>query len=363
MIMEAIAMQRHWFPGGNTARGFHSFYDLILQREEARRIILLKGGPGVGKSTFMRRIAQLLEENGQRVEYLHCSSDPKSLDGVVCREIGFAMLDGTAPHIVDPEVPGAADSILNLGVFLNEQGLSKRKKEIIELQKEIRACFSQGYRYLSSALPLREDSSAILRGLLDEKELMRAFAPWLETVTSYRTVTKPGMARPMFASAITPEGCVCYLSTLALPRIWRIEGAWASNGHQLLSHLRHAALVRGMHVEAMYCPMQPERLEHLHIPTFGLFITTDNKYHTLPEKAERVINFDAFRTRAPNEREADVLRFNGEQFDRMIDAATASLRRAKELHDALEAEYVERMDFEGVERCFEETRQNVMALL
>jgi hypothetical protein len=37
-----------FFPGGNTAYGFHSFYDNIIEAD-ANRIYILKGGPGVGK--------------------------------------------------------------------------------------------------------------------------------------------------------------------------------------------------------------------------------------------------------------------------------------------------------------------------
>lgn len=356
-------MQRHWFPGGNTARGFHSFYSSIMSREDAQRIIILKGGPGVGKSTFMRRIANLLEENGQRLEYLHCSSDPHSLDGIVCPEIGFAMVDGTSPHMIDPEVPGAADGIINLGAFLDERALAPRKLAIMDIQRNIRACFAQSYRYLGSALPIRDDSSSILRGLMDEKALMHEFEPWLDSITSYRSVTKTGKARSMFASAITPEGCVCHLSTLAVPRIWKIVGEWGSNGHKLLSHMLHAALERGMAVEAMYCPLQPDRLEHLHIPTFGLFITTDNRFHTLSEKAERVIDFDALRLREPTDGERASLNFNAEQFERLIDAASHSLSRAKALHDDLEAEYIGCMNFDGVEKLVQETGNKVLEML
>lgn len=355
-------MQRHWFPGGNTARGFHSFYQHIMPPEEAKRVIILKGGPGVGKSTFMRRIAQMLEERGQLTEYLHCSSDNDSLDGVVCRPMGFAMLDGTAPHIVDPEMPGAADSILNLGVFLSEEALVKRKDHILRLKREISTCFNQAYRYLAAALPLRDDTASILRSLTDEAELMRRFAPWLETVTAYRAPTKPGHSRSMFASAISPAGCVNYLETLAVPRIWRITGAWGTDAHKLLSHLRHAALLRGMNVEAMYCPLQPDHLEHLYIPTFGLLVTTENRYHALENQAERTLDFDEIRSRKPSEVERDALRFNSDQFDLIIQTACGAIHRAKSLHDDLEQEYIGNMDFDGVERCWQETSAKVLEL-
>ena len=88
------------FPGGNTSLGFYSFYNYILSQQEARRIIVLKGGPGVGKSTFMRKIAEEMQDRGYNVEHMHCSSDNNSLDGVVIPAIKVALLDGTVPHKV-----------------------------------------------------------------------------------------------------------------------------------------------------------------------------------------------------------------------------------------------------------------------
>lgn len=356
-------MQRHWFPGGNTAIGFHSFYQHILSPEEAKRFIILKGGPGVGKSTFMRKIGTLLEDHRQTVEYLHCSSDCESLDGVVCRALGFAMVDGTAPHIVDPKLPGAADSILNLGVFLDEGALMKQKADIILLTQTISTNFSQAYYYLASALPLRDHSTAILRSLTDEAELMRTFGIWLDTITAYRSPAKPGQSRSMFASAITPQGCINYLDTLIMPRIWRISGEWGTDGHRILSILWYASLMRGLDVEAMYCPLQPDRLEHLFVPTLGLLITTENKYHSLVYQAERTINFDDIMERQPSATEKNSLQFNSEQFDLLLKTACMSLRRAKDLHDELEAIYIPNMNFEGVERYFTETSQKVLEMI
>ena len=66
---------KHFFPGGNTSRGFYSFYRYIMPQETARKIISLKGGPGTGKSTLMKKIGQYFNEKGYSVEYHHCSSD------------------------------------------------------------------------------------------------------------------------------------------------------------------------------------------------------------------------------------------------------------------------------------------------
>lgn len=348
-------MARFLFPGGNTALGFFSFYDHILPEEETRRLMILKGGPGVGKSTFMRRVGESLEQRGCQVEYLLCSSDPHSLDGVVARGAGFAMIDGTAPHTVDPRLPGAADSLLNLGVYLDEAALESRKDVIWKLQREISACFAQAYRYLAAALPLRDDCAAIRWRLTDEEKLMRLFAPWLETVTANRGLRAPGRARSLFASAITPEGCVHHLDSFGARRVWRVSGEWAGGAHRLLSLLRHEALVHGLDVEAFYCPLNPHNVEHLYLPAMDLLVTTDNRFHSLTAPAERTLCLDDACASAPRGGDADALRFNAEQFDRLLRFACLSLARAKALHDELEAEYIPRMDFDGVERCYEKT--------
>ena len=113
----------HFFAGANTAHGFYSCFDHILPARERKRMYFIKGGPGVGKSTLMRRVAQTAEEKGLDVLYYHCSSDPDSLDGICLPARGMGMMDGTAPHVYDPAVPGARDTLLSLGNHLDEAAL------------------------------------------------------------------------------------------------------------------------------------------------------------------------------------------------------------------------------------------------
>lgn len=111
--MQAI----HYFPGGNTAEGFCSHFGDILPAPMRRRMFYLKGGPGVGKSTLMRRVGEAAEKAGLEVEYFHCSSDPDSLDAVCLPQKGAALMDGTAPHVYDPVAPGAGIPSSAWGIF------------------------------------------------------------------------------------------------------------------------------------------------------------------------------------------------------------------------------------------------------
>ena len=77
-----------YFLGANSPQGFYSLYSELLPPETASAVYILKGGPGCGKSTLMGRVAEQLARAGETVEYILCSGDPASLDGVVLLRLG-----------------------------------------------------------------------------------------------------------------------------------------------------------------------------------------------------------------------------------------------------------------------------------
>lgn len=95
----AADSQIRFYLGANSPAGFYSLYDQMLDPAEAEDIMILKGGPGCGKSSFMRRVAAAAEAKGVAVEYIQCSGDPESLDAVVFPALKTAIVDGTAPHV------------------------------------------------------------------------------------------------------------------------------------------------------------------------------------------------------------------------------------------------------------------------
>ena len=72
----------HFFLGANSEEGFFSLYEQLLGGR-FDDLLILKGGAGSGKSTFMRRVGAAVERTGERVVYINCSGDPDSLDGAI----------------------------------------------------------------------------------------------------------------------------------------------------------------------------------------------------------------------------------------------------------------------------------------
>ena len=93
-----------YFLGGNTVRGFVSFYSGFCRGPEDF-LWVIKGGPGCGKSSFMKTIGRAAEEKGLDVEYVLCSGDPESVDGVYFPALHTGYADGTAPHVLEAVTP------------------------------------------------------------------------------------------------------------------------------------------------------------------------------------------------------------------------------------------------------------------
>lgn len=341
------------FPGGNTSKGFFSYYDHVLTQEKAKRIFILKGGPGVGKSTFMKKIAEGMCEKGFDVEYMHCSSDPDSLDGVVFPDLNIAILDGTAPHIVDPKNPGAVDEIINLGQFWREEGIAVNKDQILGINQEIGRYFTRAYCYIQAAYSLYRDSEAIFEQATDHGKANVLIANTVEEIFNGIGPSElVGKQRHLFASAITPKGLVNYLSSLlTTEKVIAVYGNHGTGTERLLERVRMAAAERGLYTESYYCALNPHKLEHLIIPELEVSLTTRNEAHDGEKAPLGEIDFNLLLNDTILEKYQQELRFNQEEYEKLLDRAIATIQNAKRLHDDLESYYIPNMNFSEVQKC------------
>ena len=354
---------REMFPGGNTSQGFFSYYDYILRQEKAVKIFCIKGGPGVGKSTFMRKIGYEMLDMGYDVEFMHCSSDSNSLDGVVIPSINVALLDGTAPHVVDPKNPGAVDEIINLGDFWDEDGIRKNKEAILEANKEVGRTFRRAYRYLKSAYSIYQDNEEIVESCCVDKAKVNEVSEKLmkELFGDKGIASYEGKDRRLFASAITPKGLVNYLHTLInTDRAYILKGMPGTGTQRVLQKLKEAALERGFDVESFYCALNPNKIEHLIIPDLQISFTTSNLYHNVDIKDSIEINLDEYLFSSQLEKYREIIESNSANFDHLLDIVIKTISKAKKIHDLLENYYIPNMDFVSVQECFEDTLSMVL---
>lgn len=348
---------RHIYPGGNTPKGFFSYYQYILGQEEANRIICLKGGPGVGKSTFMRKIGEHFAEQGEDIDFMWCSSDPDSLDGVVLKQKKIALIDATSPHVVDPVNPGAVDSIIHLGDFWNGEALKKCKGHVLEINSKIKSWFASAYCYLSAAGSLYDAMAQAYDDALQDGEFYKLAAGIVGREMAHKEIAiKPGRLKKQFASAITPAGVQHHLESImeGCKRLYMITGPVGLSSSRLLNIAAESALYRGMDAEAYYCPMKPdEKMEHLLIPQLDIGFVSLNSYHDLEpwerEEEIKLVDMNDIIDWSRLEERGPMLADCESRMGALLEEGVRCIARARKEHDHLESYYIPNMDFKKID--------------
>ena len=367
-----MSIERHYFPGNNTPLGFFSYYKYIIGQREANKIVCVKGGPGTGKSTFMKKIGDSFLQKGEDVDFLHCSADENSLDGILLRNKKIAVIDGTSPHIIDPVTPGAVDKILNLGEFWNEEGIAANKDEIIDLNEKCTRWYRISYNYLNAAKSVYRSLQEVYNRAIEYSEIYRVVADVVHReFERYQISMRPGKEKKFFASAITGSGCVNYIPSLlsGLERIYIISAPSGYLNDSFMNIVREGAIYRGFEVESFYCPMCPEdKLEHIIIPDLKIGFLTVNDYHDI-EPWE--ILYDEFNNETDKQdiilldvsdymdgltivENKGLIETLEEEFDILLNKAIQGLANAREAHMRVENMYIPNMNFTRINAKFDE---------
>ncbi|WP_125154034.1 PRK06851 family protein [Clostridium rectalis] len=351
----------HIFPGSNTSQGFYSFFQYILPNENAKKVIYIKGGPGTGKSSLMKKIGSIFNDKGYEIEFFHCSSDNESLDGVVIKGLNFALIDGTAPHINDPKVPGAMDGILNLGECLDEKNLSNYKEEIIKISSDISDSFKEAYSYLASAKSLHENLSYYNHNSLDIIKLNTIKQSLIKSIFKNPRIGS-GNERHLFATAFTPNGIISYIDTLYVKckNIYTLNGGAGTGKTNILNTIKNEAINSGYDVQIYHDPFIPDRLEHIIIPDLDTAVLTSNEINNRTFHGTQVYMSNIMDKRYLATKK-DSIEKNTETFNSLVDEAIKHLNNCKKLHDELEKYYVSNIDFQKVDMLSENLISNLLS--
>lgn len=349
-----------YFLGANSPQGFYSLYDQLIDRDTARAVYILKGGPGCGKSTLMRRVALRAEQNGIAVEYILCSGDPASLDGVVLPSLGVALVDGTAPHIVEPKLPGAVDHYVNLGSCYDAAALALLREPLTTCMTGYKECYQQAYGNLSAAAQVRQDVRAILQSDRLRAKMHKRAAGILSREVRRRKGAPMGRVRQRFLCGMTCRGQLTLWGTAfaQCSKVYHLCDRYGM-AHDMLSTLLAGMQHGGYDVVACPSPMEPMHLEHLLVPELGLAFLSCPGTTPLPDAPYRRIHIDAMIDPILLRENRGRLRLSSHIASQLEPAAMDCLARAKAMHDELEALYNPHVDFDLVSHTADEVIQQI----
>ncbi len=336
--------QLRYFLGANSPRGFYGYFQETYGPNWHVRLI--KGGPGTGKSTLMRRVA---EQAGGQWEHIHCSSDPKSLDAIVNVQHRLMIADATAPHTMDPRWPGCVERIVDLGQGFDIQALQQERAAIVDAAARNGALHRQAVQYLAAAAAVR--SARLLQGAIalrtdkvreQTAQLCRRDFPAL---SGRGTVRRRGLC------ALTPDGVLTFESTVAAQAdtVYLVRDDWGAAAPLFLQEMADRLQAMGYDIVACRCSLAPEDgPEHLILPAQRVAIVTANAAHPFAGISGLSVDLrDSYGPQRPGTLQS--LQRLLTQQQTMQDAAVGCMYQARLVHDELEQYYIRAMDFVHVE--------------
>ncbi|MDD5952431.1 MAG: hypothetical protein PUC32_02070 [Oscillospiraceae bacterium] len=154
----------HRFFGAATEEGAVDYIDNLTEGVAKR--YLIKGRPGTGKSTFLKKLAERAVQNGFDVEVYHCAFDPRSLDMVVVRALEFCIFDSTAPHECFPQRD--SDEILDFYEIGVAEGTDEiHGSELKALADGYKEQMEQGRLEIAAANQVRLEREGLLFGQIN----------------------------------------------------------------------------------------------------------------------------------------------------------------------------------------------------
>lgn len=340
------------FAGANTGRGFIGSYHVIVPEgsfdDGLERVYIIKGGSGTGKSTLMKKAAAEAEKRNLPVKYCYCGSDPDSLDAVIL-DGRIAVLDGTAPHVLDMKYPGACSSLIDVSRFWSEEQLEEQKEAIIAYSQRKSALYQSAYQYLRAAEVLDNEITQTLFHAID-REKMRRWAERMAKSLCGREVRKAvsgkAEAKSVYTCGITMKGMVS-LSTFAekAEARWGVNDVYGS-ASLLFNELGSAFIRLGLSVEYGRIPVN-DKICGLYVPDIRCAFTVNRGGE---EENGKTLNMSRFIVKERFDPIKGRLKFTRKCINSMLDEAVSLLAEAGEQHHALEKIYIDRMDFKALNR-------------
>ncbi|MFE8697774.1 PRK06851 family protein [Cytobacillus sp. FJAT-53684] len=353
----------NYFAGGNTARGFYSLYESNLQGLD--RLFILKGGPGTGKSSLMKAIGTEWAEKGYDIEYLHCSSDNDSIDGVIIPALKVGIVDGTAPHVIEPKAPGAIEEYVNLGEAWDSNALALQKEKILQINQRVSQLFETAYCKFAEALKIHDEWEKIYIENMDFGKADQLKNKLLQQFYGEIHLNKKSDVRHRFLGAATPKGAVDFVPNLTegLSKRYFVKGRAGTGKSTLLKKLAAEAEKRGFDIEIYHCGFDPHSLDMIIVRELGLAIFDSTSPHEyFPSRAgdEIIDTYEYMVIPGTDEIFAEQISEISKQYKAKMKEAISYLAQAKAQRDELEAIYIQAMDFKIVDRLKDEIRTEII---
>ena len=289
--------------------------------------------------TLAKRMAGVVSE----IELIHCSGDPESLDGVYFPELHVAYVDGTAPHVIEPQFAGVSENYINFGDALDMDALWESFDEIKSINYKYKSEYKKAYDAFSAA---KASQTGIFDELIDNnvRETVIKKATRLAK-REFGKVKEDGDVKERFTDAVTCKGFVHRYDTIAelADRVYLIDTSFGLN-YLFTETLAKILTDRNRNMTICYDPFDPDKIAHIIVPEARAAIVSRNG-KAFPDWKARTIHLDSIPSRSGVKALRERIRSRRKIWDELIHDGISHLAQAKAYHDELEALYHPHADF------------------
>lgn len=359
-------IKEHYFAAANSSDGFVGYFDEIFRNEENNRIFILKGGPGVGKSTFMKKVCERATQLGKTCECFHCSSDPDSLDGVAIKDMNVCVIDGTSPHTFEARLAGAREIIIDLGRAWDIVKLSKDSSLISQISQKKSSHYKDCYKYLYCKRVMDDLNSNLVSPyiLFDKmkKSCDRLSRELFKNSRKENDVTR----KIRLTSAISTKGFVRFSSFEDMAEFCVFLKEPFENFPVcplFLAHLLNNASKMGISALVSFSPFAKNKIDALYFPQIKICVSMYRD--ELAERCDRtqrrckIVNCARFIDAKSFSRLKSLRKFYSRLSRTMLSLALESLSNAGKMHEKLEEIYAKSTDYEIVAQISEEYLEKI----
>ena len=331
-----------YFVASNSSKGFVSYYEEVFRTSRIGHIWAVKGGPGTGKSRFLRDVSDYAIVRGWKCEYIYCSSDPDSLDAVILSQKGkdsIALLDATAPHLFEPISPGAREDIVNLGEFWNVEILSARREEIEQLGREKGDAYRRAYRYLSGFGDMRANRDVLVLPYIHREKIVTFAKKILRDLPNGGAYS----AEPALLHSIGMKGEVGFDTYFRQAEEIYVVNDCHGAAQYLMMELGKLAIQKRQSIRISHDPIEAEKIDGLFFLQNGIaFVVCREGECNYPHHS---ISMRRFVDTASMRRVRRELRTIDRISRALKGEALDALEKVREVHFRLEDIYASTMDF------------------
>lgn len=348
---------RNFFAAANGFDGFVSYFNEIFNPREYEKIFILKGGPGTGKSSFLKNVIQSFQsKDSAHFEVIFCSSDPKSLDGVIIEKNGrkIALLDGTAPHITDPIFPGAVEKIINLGDSWNESLLENNSDIIKKLANSKAMAYQNAYEYLAVAKicdTLVSSSVKKAFSLIEDKIINDIFDKNNRYDTTIKIIPLNAFGKQGFFE-LAP-------TSYNFDRAFQVVGIYGSE-YLFMNEVFNLAKRYSQKVIISPSPLDKNKIDSIYLEQEKTYIYIGKKFYkenTITVDTSKYIDLKSLDI---NKNKIETLY---KEREAMLWCATDEFSKAYTAHDGLEKIYSAAMNFKKNDKLLKKVCQQINSIL